>query len=53
MQYIQEISEEHGLEESPAELRHSNRLKQKLLKHFGEEIQFKEIRNKNVLHSSD
>ena len=43
MQDIQEISEEHGLEEPPAELRHSNRLKEKLLDHFGEKIQFNKI----------
>ena len=30
--------EEHGLKETPAELRHSNRLKEKLLDHFGKKI---------------
>ena len=40
MQDIQEISEGHGLEESPAKLRHSNRLKEKLLHHYDEKIQF-------------
>ena len=43
MQDIQEISEEHSLEEPPAELRHSNRLKEKFLDHFGEKIQFNKI----------
>ena len=38
MQDIQEISEEHGLEEPPAEFRHRNRMKEKLLVHFGEKI---------------
>ena len=38
MQDIQGISEEHGQEEQPAELRHSNRLKEKLLVHFGKKI---------------
>ena len=38
MQDIQEISEEQGLEEQPAEFRHNNRLKEKLLDHFGEKI---------------
>ena len=53
MQDIQEISEEHGLEEPLAELRHSDRLKEKLLDHFGEKIQITKIGNKNVQHSSD
>ena len=53
MQDIQEISEEHGLEEPPAKLRHSGRLKEKLLEHFGKKIQFTKIGNKNVLHSRD
>ena len=35
MQDIQEISEEHGLQEHPAELRDSGRLKEKLLYQFG------------------
>ena len=43
MKDIQEISEEHGLEEPPAEFRHINRLKEKLLDHFGEKIQFTKI----------
>ena len=53
MQDIQEISKEHRLEEPSAEFRHSNRLKEKRLDHFGEKIQFTKIGNKNVLHSSD
>ena len=53
MHDIQEISKEYGLEEPPAEFRHSNRLKEKRLDHFGEKIQFTKIGNKNVLHSSD
>ena len=53
MHDIQEISKEHGLEEPPAEFRHSSRLKEKRLDHFGEKIQFTKIGNKNVLHSSD
>ena len=40
MQDIQEISEERGLEEPAAEFRHSSILKEKLLDHFGEKIQF-------------
>ena len=51
MQDIQEISEEHGLEEPIAEFRYSNRLKEKLLDHFGEKIQFIKIGHKTVLHS--
>ena len=43
MQDIEEISEEHGLEEPLAELRYSERLKEKLLDHFGEKIQFNKI----------
>ena len=38
MQDIQKISEKHGLEEPPAELRHGDRSKEKLLYHFGEKI---------------
>ena len=38
IQDIQEISEKHGLEEPPAELRHSDRLKEKLLYNFGEKM---------------
>ena len=53
MQDIQKISEEYGLEEPPAKLRHSDRLKGKLLDHFGKKIQFTKIGNKNVLHSTD
>ena len=53
MHDIQEICKEHGLEEPPAELRHSNRLKEKRLDDFDEKIQFTKIGNKNVLHSSD
>ena len=34
-------------------MRHSDRLKEKLLDHFDKKIQFTEIGNKNVLHSSD
>ena len=40
MRDAKEISEKNGLEEPPAEFRHSNRLKEKLLDHFGEKIQF-------------
>ena len=47
IQDIQEIREER------AELRYIIRLKEKLLDHFGEEIQFTKIKNKNVLHSSN
>ena len=43
----------HGLEEPLAEFRHSNRLKEKLLDHFGEKIQFTKVGNKNVLNFSD
>ena len=43
MKDIQDISEEHGLEEPVSELRDSNRPK----------IQFTKIGNKNVLHFSD
>ena len=53
MKDIQEISEGHDLEESPAKMRHSNRLKENLLDHFGEKIQFTKIGNKNVLHTND
>ena len=53
MHDIQEICKEHGLEEPPAEFRHSNRLKEKRLDDFDEKIQFTKIGNKNVLHSSD
>ena len=53
MQDIREISEERGLEQTSPEFRHSNRLKKKLLDHFGEKRLFTKIGNKNVLHSSD
>ena len=49
---VQDV-EKHDLKLSPAELRHSKRLKEKLLDHFGEKIQFTKIGNKNVLHSTD
>ena len=44
--------EEHGLKETPVELRYSKRLKEKLLDAFGKKIQFIKIGNINVLHSS-
>ena len=53
MKDIQETSKEHGQEEPLAALRHSKRLKEKLLDQFRERIQFTKIGNKNVLHSSD
>ena len=53
MQDIREMSEEHGLEQTSPEFRHSNRLKEKLLDHFGEKLLFTTIWNKNVLLSSD
>ena len=53
MQDIQKISEEYYLEEPPAKLRHSDRLKEKLVDHFVKKIQFTKNENKNVLHSSD
>ena len=40
MRDTKEISEKNGPEEPPAEFRHSNRLKEKHLDHFGEKIQF-------------
>ena len=48
------LSEKHGQKKQPAELRHSNRLKEKPLDHFGENSQLvAKIDNKNVLHSND
>lgn len=43
MQDIREISEEHGLEEPSAGLRHSSKLKEKPIEHFGKKIQFTNI----------
>ena len=53
MKDILEISEEHGQEEPLAALRHSKRLKEKLLDQFREKIQLTKTGNKNVLHCSD
>ena len=53
MKDIQETSKEHGQEEPLAALRHSKRLKEKLLDQFREKIQFTKIGNKNVLHFND
>ena len=46
MEDIQEISEEHDLEEPTAELRQSHKLKEKLLDHFGDRIQFTKMKTK-------
>ena len=46
MQDIQEISEKHGPEEPSVELRHSNRLKEKLLDRFNSNLILKNWKQK-------
>ena len=53
MQDIQKTGKGYGLEEPPAELRHSNRLKENLLPTLVRKFNLQHLKIKNVLHSSD